>query len=149
MSLTEKEADESKRALYLAYLDDFARIGSRQETMRTFYVSIVTLLLGLVGLAGTDEVFAPVRRPFFVAVGCAGIVVCLAWRWHMVSFGSLFASKRKALEALERKAKFRLQPFVTEAKVQERRTHLSTIDQLVAIGFFLLFAFFLIAKAVT
>lgn len=146
---TWKEKDESRRAIYLAYLDDFARIGSRHETTRSFYITVLTLLLGLIALGGPGGVFEAIRWHFFVALGLVGIIVCVAWGSHMKSFGSLFKAKRQTLEKLEAQGPLPLQPFMTEATVQEKRTRLSDIDRYLAWAFGILFACLVVAKFVS
>ena len=134
-----KELDDSKRALYSAYLDDLGRIGSRQENIRTYYVSLLTLLLGLLALAGNDGIFQSIRWEFLAALGAIGMTICIAWRAHMASFGVLFQLKRHVLIELEADGLFLLRPFTTEQQFSVDRTRFSAIDQRVALVFFVLF----------
>ena len=152
--LTRKEEDDSKRALYQSYLDDFARIGSRHEAVRTFYISVLTVLSGLTALTGKDGAFQALKSEFFYALAVVGIIICVAWILHMEAFATLFRAKRNTLKDLETDAKFLLSPFTKEAAHLDAkpysvfgkrlvRVRLSRVDQLVAGAFLLLFGLLL------
>src|SRR6266850_2258577 len=143
-----KDLDESKRALYVAYLDDFGRIGSRHETVRAFYLTILTLLLGLVASAGVGGGFEAIRWQFLFALGLVGMIICIAWACHMSAFQSLFDLKRETLRKLEGNADFPIKPFTREAAGEDpKRTHTTKIDKWVALSFLVLFILLLGVKS--
>jgi len=142
---TWKELDDSRRGLYVAYLEDLGRIGGRHETVRQFYFSILTALSGLLVLVGQGGVFEKIKAEFLVVVAIVGIIICGAWFLHMFSFGTLFHAKRATLQKLE--ADLLLKPFGIEQTVRSKwYIRLTIVDRLAAAAFFALFVALLNAK---
>jgi hypothetical protein len=132
--------------LFQAYLEDMGRIGARHETLRQFYVSVISALFVFLAMAGKDGPFQAVRGAVLVMVALVGVAICVSWLLHMRSFRRLFDAKRATLCRIEAELPFH--PFSTEAAEQRERPriHLTTVDQVVAVGFILLFGALLLCK---
>ncbi len=142
-------SDESKSeqglllALFQTYLDDLGRIGVRHETLRQFYITVISALFVFVAMAGENGPLAKVPKHALLMVGLVGVAICLSWFFHMSSFAAIFKAKRATLCEIEKKLPFQL--FGTEDRIlsQKFRMRLTTVDRIVAIAFVLLFAFLL------
>jgi hypothetical protein len=130
--MSEKESAEIKVGLYKAYLDDLGRLGGRHETIRAFYLSVISALFTFLGLASPTGVLLDERIASKLSVAVVGILVCVSWLLHMKSFGQLFKAKIGVLEDLE--ATLLLQPFTTENRrlANVNRTRITDVDQKLA-----------------
>jgi hypothetical protein len=125
--------------LYKAYLDDFGRVGSRHETLRGFYLSVVSALFVFLSLGGSEPALLTIRRDVRIVAAVVGILICGSWFMHMWSFGALFKAKRKVLADAE--VPFPFKPFTNEATALKGswRMRLTVIDRWVAAFFIGLF----------
>lgn len=53
--------EQATLEIYKAYLDDLGRIGSRQEILRQFYLSVISALFVFLSLAGGTGVLASLQ----------------------------------------------------------------------------------------
>jgi hypothetical protein len=127
--------------LYKAYLEDLGRIGSRHENLRTFYVSIMSVLFGFLAMAGQQGALANVRGPILSLVGLVGIVICIAWFSHMRSFENVFEAKLETLRQLEETGNLGCKLFTTERERLRARhyVHIAVVDQVVPLVSIVLF----------
>lgn len=130
--------------LYKAYLEDLGRIGGRHETLRQFYLSVISALFVFLALAGgTDALLGKVRGSVLIVVGLVGAMVCVSWLLHMWSFARLFKIKKKTLGELESAFQFSVTPFSRELQLDVdpkfRRPRLTSVDRLMASIFIVLF----------
>ena len=88
---------------YKAYLQDVGNIGSRHETSRHFYLSVVSALFVFLAMAGPNGVFEAVKGKVLVLVGGFGLAMCVVWILHMQSFGAIYRAKFGVLRAIEQK----------------------------------------------
>ena len=84
---------------YKAKLTDLGNLGSRQSSMTTYYVTIVSALLGL--LAFKERSLFEIDTTSLFMVSGAGFMICLLWFSSMQFFRSLFRAKLKVLEDIE------------------------------------------------
>ena len=133
-------------ALYQAYLEDMGRIGARHETLRQFYVSVISAVFVFLAMAGSEGVFHAVQGAVLVTVAFVGMIICVSWFLQMGSFARLFTAKRATLCRLEQRLPFQL--FATEDDELQKtsRIRLTTLDRIVAVAFILLFVALLLFK---
>jgi hypothetical protein len=59
--------------IYKTYVERADAISSRRETANTFFLSVNTLLIGLVAYLGADEKITK------LAIGIAGVIIAFFW----------------------------------------------------------------------
>ena len=84
---------------YKAKLSDLGNLGSRQTAMTTYYVSIISALLGI--LAFKEKALAQIDIVILFMVCGAGVCVCMLWFYSLTFFRSLFRAKLRVLEEIE------------------------------------------------
>lgn len=62
--------------LYKAYLVDIESIGARYSTANTFYMTVVSALLGVLAFADGSKPLAEVRVELVVVIAVLAIVIC-------------------------------------------------------------------------
>lgn len=137
--MADKTEAEIRLGVYQAYLEDLGRLGGRHETLRQFYLSVISALAAFLALAGKDGIFQGVREVATV-VGLVGVLICLAWCLDMGRFADLFRAKAGTLRQME--SGLPSAPFVLEdqALAGMRYPRLTRVDQGVALAFIVLFA---------
>jgi hypothetical protein len=129
---------EQEVAVYKAYLDDLGRLGGRHETLRAFYLTLVSALATILGLTSSTGPFNDVRDDFQFAVGATGLLLALVWSAHMRSFSVYFQAKREVLSELE--AGWTIAPFSKETDRTSGGIYRVTYaDQLIAVSFMIFF----------
>jgi hypothetical protein len=86
---------------YKAYLADVGNIGSRYTTAQSFYLSVVSALIGVVAFFAKDV--DALRRYAWVAALVLGFIalICFVW-WRTLSFyQELFGAKFAVLKKME------------------------------------------------
>lgn len=133
--------DEQKMVLdlYRMYLDDLGRIGARHETLRTFYLSVISALFVFLSLAGPTGALLTIQAGVRGLAGGVGALISLSWLLHMWSFAGLYKAKRHTLTEAEKHLPFK--PFTVEKAELDNmaRPRLTTVDRIVAIIFGMLF----------
>lgn len=132
--------------IYKAYLDDLGRIGGRHETLRTFYVSLISALFTFLSLAGGSDALFTIRTDVQIVVGIVGGLISIAWFAHMRAFSMLYQTKFRVLKRMEEGVGFPVQPFKDEAPDRLERVHVTWVDQAVAVVFVLLFVLLFFIK---
>lgn len=95
---------------YKAKLTDLGNLGTRQTAMTTYYVSILSALLGV--LAFKDRALSAVDPTIVLAVCAPGVLVSMLWFSGVSFFRTLFRVKLRALEEMEKSLPF--QTFASE-----------------------------------
>lgn len=90
---------------YKSYLQDVGNIGTRHESSRRFYLSVLSALFVLLSMAGKEGPLKILESPIRILVGLAGIILCAAWFMHMRSYGAIYQAKFEALRAMEKECK--------------------------------------------
>jgi hypothetical protein len=126
--------------IYELYLDDLGRIGSRHETARQFYITVLSAIIAFLALAGKDGIFTALAPSIRIIAGVTGALICLLWLVHMRSFAGLYVIKFGIIDGIEETLP--LAPFTSERRAanSSRRHHLTNIDSAAAMVFLLLFA---------
>ncbi|HEY2851466.1 MAG TPA: hypothetical protein VGJ18_01380 [Gemmatimonadaceae bacterium] len=127
-------------AIYKAYLDDLGRVGSRQDTVRQLYISLISALFVFLSATATTGALFSIQRSAQVLVGAIGGCLCVLWAIHMRSFGSLFHSKLGVLRRLEEQLPAR--PFTDETPqlASHHYIHVTNVDTGIAVVLTCLFA---------
>ena len=132
---------------YKAYLQDVGNIGVRHENSRRFYLTVPTVLFALLTMAGKEGVWK-IAGPIQHVVAVVGIVLCIAWYFHMQAFQAIYFAKFNTLRTMERQFSL-FHVFETEwegtgkwrgLKDDARYKVMRYIDRLVPLAFLILFA---------
>jgi len=126
-------------SIYKAYLDDLGRMGARQETLRQFYLSVVSALFVFLSLTSTTNALFTVQYPAQLLVAAVGMGFCGLWTIHMKSFAELFRCKMEILKSLE--TRLNEHPYTEEGRdlTAHHYVRLTRVDRYVAIVFLYLF----------
>ncbi len=87
---------------YKSLVADVGSVGTRYATANGFYVSVVTLLLGVMAYAGAGKALDEVSYPVLFIVAVFAVAICWIWRKTIVFYGHLFAGKFEVLKVLEK-----------------------------------------------
>jgi hypothetical protein len=74
----------------------------RRQTVNTFFLSINSLLLAAIGLFAKEGIPGPLTGFGVLALGIAGLVLCVAWRRLVHSYRQLNAGKFEVIHLLEK-----------------------------------------------
>ena len=83
--------------IYKMYVERADAISSRRESANTFFLSVNTVLIGLVGYLDKDEACAK------LAIGCAGILLCYFWYRLLLSYKGLNTAKFQVVHEMEKR----------------------------------------------
>jgi hypothetical protein len=130
---------------YKAKLSDLGNLGTRQTAMTTYYVSILTALLGVLAFKET-RTLAAIEPAIILAICIPGVLVSLLWFTAVSFFRNLFRAKLAVLEEMETGL-----PYQTFSKefAQMKTTGRSSwlaVERYVPIVFGLVFAGILVAR---
>lgn len=129
---------------YKAKLADLGNLGARQTAMTTYYVSIVSALLGV--LAFKDRKLSDIDPFIVIIIGVGGLLVSILWFFGVSFFRGLFRAKLRALERIEE-----TMPYQTfKAEFEEMKTGGNSswlwVERFVPVIFCVLFVFLLVAR---
>jgi hypothetical protein len=102
------EADPKTRAdvpkdtlfeTYKLYLEMADRVSARRATANTFFLSVNSLILSVIGLFGEEN---PILAIWLLPIGLAGIILCLTWILILRSYRNLNSAKFKIVGLMER-----------------------------------------------
>ncbi len=136
----ESQTENHKIEQYKAYMQDVANIGTRHETARGFYLSVLSALLAFVALAGTDGPLSGIGPRLFIVISLGAIAICILWFLNTLSFAALYGAKLSQLQKMEEGLPFK--NFTDEYKTLKkdwRYTRLTTVECFVASTFIILF----------
>lgn len=129
---------------YKAKLTDLGNIGLRQASTTTYYVSIVSALLGI--FAFRDRPLAEVDIIVLLTICVAGCLVSCLWFFSLTFFRSLFRAKIEVLKEMEETLPF--QTFRSEFESMKKfgNTSWLWIERLVPVVFALFFLLLFVAR---
>jgi len=129
---------------YKAKLTDLGNLGTRQTSMTTYYVSIVSALFGV--LAFKDRPLADVDPFVVVFISGAGVLVSVLWFLGASFFRNLFRAKIRVLEEIEKNLPF--QTFSAEFQQMKTNGRKSWLwaERLVPAVFLLFFVLLAVAR---
>jgi len=129
---------DMKMKLYALYLKDLQTMGTRQEHVRKYYITLISAIFTILSLGGNTQAFK-VTPDLVRLVSIFGMLLCVLWLVHMISYRTLFAAKFAVLKKMELEMPFR--PFTDEhgAKKEARHFQMTLMDILIAATFILLF----------
>lgn len=103
---TESEYGDSYKLhcleIYKLYVEMVDRISTRRQSANTFFLSLNTAIVGLVGyvqLASNSEENAD----FYWLIGLAGMVICYLWYRLVKSYKDINSGKFKVIHKIEQK----------------------------------------------
>ena len=129
---------------YKAKLADLGNLGSRQASMTTYYVSILTALVGI--FAFKDRSLADIDSTVLLMICGAGFLVACLWYSSLGFFRNLFRAKLCVLGEIERVMPFQTFEREFEAMKQHGNASWLWIERLVPMVFALFFLGLLVAK---
>ena len=101
------EPTESDRDALLAQYQLFVQTSealvSRRQGVNTFFLSVNSAILAVVGLLLRDGQSDDLESGVLVGLGLGGVALCVVWRRLMMSFGQLNKGKFDVIHALERR----------------------------------------------
>ncbi len=99
-------ADGDRDALlaqYRLFVETSEALVSRRQGVNTFFLSVNSAILAVVGLLLRDGQSGDLESGVLVALGLGGVALCVVWRRLMKSFGQLNKGKFDVITALERR----------------------------------------------
>ncbi len=133
---------------YKAYMQDLAHIGSRHETARAFYLSVLSALLAFIALAGKGGPLHSIGTHLFELISVGAIAICVLWLANTLSFAAVYRAKLAQLTKMEEKLPH--QNFAAEfieLKADWRYFRITTVEGFVAFVFITLFMVALVLNA--
>jgi hypothetical protein len=144
----ESTIENQKIEQYKAYMQDVANIGTRHETARGFYLSVLSALLAFVALAGTGGPLSSIGSNLFVVISLGAIAICVLWFLNTLSFAALYRAKLGQLHKMEEKLPFHVFTAEFDAlKKDWRYIQLTTVECIVASVFIILFVVALVLNS--
>lgn len=92
---------------YKVYLQDIGNIGTRHETARGFYISVLSALLTFLALAGKDGPLKEIDSSLVAVIGAGGIAICFLWLCHTLAFSAIYRAKFARVSAMEEHLPFK------------------------------------------
>jgi hypothetical protein len=126
-----QDMQDVKMKLYALYLKDLQTMGSRQEHVRKYYITLISAIFTILSLGGNALAFK-VTPSLVWLVSIFGILLCILWLVHMISYRTLFAAKFAVLKKMELQLPFK--PFTDEygAKKEANHFQMTWMDILIA-----------------
>lgn len=140
---------------YKLYVEMADRVSTRRAQTNRFYISLLSVLLALLSIVVTREVFNGILSIIFVAIGILGIALCFLWYVNIRSYRQLNSSKFQVIHEMEQHLPFpayeREWEILGKGKESEKYLKLTRIEQCVpfalTIPYLLLLAYSLYALA--
>lgn len=86
---------------YKIFVDTSEKLVARRQTVNTFFLSVNALLLSAIGMIAKEVITMQIASIGVVAIGLAGILLCMAWRRLVHSYRQLNAGKFAVIHLLE------------------------------------------------
>lgn len=90
-------------AQYRVFVETSEALVSRRQGVNTFFLSVNSAILAVVGLLLRDGQSGDLESGVLVGLGLGGVALCVVWRRLMMSFGQLNRGKFDVITALERR----------------------------------------------
>jgi len=140
---------------YKLYVEMADRVSARRAQTNRFYISLLSVLLALLSIVVTREVFNGILSVIFVAVGILGIALCFLWYVNIRAYRQLNSGKFKAIHEMEQRLPFpayeREWEILGKGKESKKYLKLTRIEQCVpfalAIPYLLLLVYSLYTMA--
>lgn len=88
---------------YKIFVDTMEKVVARRQVAGSFFLSVNTLFLTGLGFLVKDVTKSGLSVAAVLAMGLAGILVCVTWRRLMLHYGQLNAAKFKVIHLLEKR----------------------------------------------
>ena len=140
---------------YKLYVEMADRVSARRAQTNRFYISLLSVLLALLSIVVTREVFNGILSVIFVAVGILGIALCFLWYVNIRAYRQLNSGKFKVIHEMEQRLPFpayeREWEILGKGKESKKYLKLTRIEQCVpfalAIPYLLLLVYSLYTMA--
>ena len=86
---------------YKAYIDSAERVSDRRQATNTFFVSLNTVVLGLLGWLNTTHPLGD--DVVFTMASLGGVIVCYVWYRQLLSYRALNSAKYHIIQVLEKR----------------------------------------------
>ena len=86
---------------YKLYVEMADRVSSRRAQANRFYISLLSVLLVLLSIGVSREVFGDILRVILVAVAVLGLVLCFLWYVNIRSYRQLNSGKFQVIHEME------------------------------------------------
>lgn len=86
---------------YKLFVDTSEKLVARRQTVNTFFLSVNALLLSALGMIAKEVITMRIAFIGVIAIGLAGILLCVAWRRLVHSYRQLNAGKFVVIHLLE------------------------------------------------
>src|SRR5579862_7573911 len=90
---------------YKIYIGDLESIGLRYESTKTFYLAIVSALIGLLSFRGANRTMEDYFSPAFIVVFLFIAIVCYLWWDTLQYYRGLFVEKFDMLRWIEQQGR--------------------------------------------
>ena len=87
--------------IYKTFVEMADRISQRRQSANSFFLSINTAIVGMVGYVGFGNA-DNVGQEFYALIGLAGITLCLLWFFIIRSYKSMNTAKFKVIHEIEK-----------------------------------------------
>ena len=144
--LSKEEYGDSYRAhvldLYKMYVASADKISDRRQTANTFFVSLNSTIIGLVGYLNLSQDTKTSGVYMFALVAMAGMLICYMWYSLIRSYKNMNSGKFQVINAIERMLPLR--PYDAEwialehGKNPKRYLEFSRVEANIPLIFFLL-----------
>lgn len=131
---------------YKSYISDVTGVGTRHTQANTWYVSLLSALLVIIGLTNKQGALGDIGPLARAAVALLGILLCLAWHMHVRSYGLLYKAKFEVLREMEKALAFPVYQRELERLTASRYFFFTRIEMIMTL---LLAAPFVLILAVT
>lgn len=92
--------------LYRTYVTDLGNIGTRYATANGFYLSVISVMLGILAFTEADKPLNQVDFIVVVGVPLFGCVICWIWLKTLDFYSTLFLTKFTVLRKMEERLPF-------------------------------------------
>jgi hypothetical protein len=89
--------------IYKMYLESVDKISDRRQSANSFFLSVNTGIIGLVGYLQSDAVASSLSPTFYLLISSAGMLICYAWYRLVVSYRQLNSGKFKVIHEIEQR----------------------------------------------
>lgn len=125
---------------YTAYVNDLGNFGSRYETMKGFYLSVVTAMVGIMVIGKDVSLLTHQDRVLPVLVPVIAFLICRQWRAAIKAYSGIFRAKFTVLRSMETRLPHKIFAEEDDAMVAQKSERLLGIDVFVPVALMAAFA---------
>jgi uncharacterized membrane protein YuzA (DUF378 family) len=88
--------------IYKIYLASADKISDRRQSANSFFLSVNTALVGLIGYLQSDSTKTTLSPVFYLLISLSGVLICYAWYRLVKSYRQLNSGKFKVIHEIEK-----------------------------------------------